>query len=351
MLRSLASGVCTGAGVALLVRRLLHARESETSSPRDLVAVTGAAGNLGSKLIAALLREDPEVRILAMDRATPAEATHPHATHPRVEWVHCDLSNASDLRWRAAVARATAIVHFAAKNPYPEADWADATTSLDMSCHVLLAASRAPRMRRVVFASSNHVMGRYKETGACDPARKITPELTPGVGTVWYPSGEGMGEGGTLLMDSTVYAVPKLASERLCKALAAEAALRHAGPSFVCVRIGWCQPGENSAATLNATGTPTQEAVEGEGADGAPADGAPANVDTLRNVPLLTKWFQSMWLSNRDFAQIFRWWTKASLGPDSSKRCTCSSTLAIQLPDLSLTLSLSLSLSLFEFNQ
>ena len=60
----------------------------------------------------------------------------------------------------------TSLVHFAAQNPYPEADWDDAIVSLDIAFNMLTVATTAPRMRRVVFASSNHVMGRCVLDGA-----------------------------------------------------------------------------------------------------------------------------------------------------------------------------------------
>jgi len=145
-------------------------------------------------------------------------------------------------------------------------------------------------MRRVVFATSNHVMGRYKEDGANDAARKMRATDTVGVGTVWYANG--------VLMDSTIYAVPKFCGERLCKALAAQCA-RRGGPSFVCVRIGWCQPGDNSALTLNASGTPTLAASDTDAAENE------GDADSLRDVALLNQWYRSMWLSNRDFTHIF----------------------------------------------
>ena len=57
--------------------------------------------------------------------------------------------------------------------------------------------------------------------------------------------------------------------------------------SFACVRIGWCQPGENLPATLSAAGTPTQAGGGGEENE-------------------TDRWFKGMWLSNRDFCQLFQ---------------------------------------------
>eukprot|EP00965_Chrysotila_dentata_P092945 3068978-Pleurochrysis_carterae.AAC.1 len=154
----------------------------------EVIAVTGAAGNLGTKLIAALLESQPSLRVLGLDLI----AGKPD---DRIEWIECNLADAGDSQWKDAIDRnsrprgrsvplsplaGTGLVHFAAKNPYPEADWDDATVSLDMTLHVMLAAAHSPTMRRVVFATSNHVMGRYKEDGANDAARKMRATDTVG---------------------------------------------------------------------------------------------------------------------------------------------------------------------------
>ena len=57
----------------------------------------------------------------------------------------------------------------------------------------------------------------------------------------------------------------------------------------VAVRIGWCQPGDNRPETLNATGMPGAE-HSGE-----------MDAEAARDLA----WFRNMWLSNRDFAQLF----------------------------------------------
>ncbi len=63
-----------------------------------------------------------------------------------------------------------AAVHFAAQNPYSNAPWNGACMSLGMTPALLAAASRAG-VQRVVFASSNHVMGQYKDAPLPTPWR------------------------------------------------------------------------------------------------------------------------------------------------------------------------------------
>ena len=76
-------------------------------------------------------------------------------------------------------------------------------------------------------------------------------------------------------MDSTIYATAKWAGERHCQALGQRA---NGSTTFACIRIGWCQPGENRPDTLSAAGTPTQ--AQGEQQE-SPTD----------------RWYKSMWLS------------------------------------------------------
>lgn len=225
------------------------------------VLVTGGGGNLGGKLIAALLQATWCEQVVAIDRV-------PGVASDRVRWVQGDLTGA-DPAWTEALAGVDAVIHLAAQNPYPDASWADSAASFDMTAH-LIEAAVAHGVGRVVFASSNHVMGGYKDTDVAVTPGALTTQLPPRTGTVW--------RSGETLLDSTVYAAAKLMGERLC-------AVR-AGPfTAVSVRIGWCQPGANTPDTLSAAGTPK---LAGEVA--APERDA--------------RWFQDMWLSNRDFFAV-----------------------------------------------
>jgi nucleoside-diphosphate-sugar epimerase len=126
------------------------------SKPVSSVFITGAGGNLGQKLISHLLARDWCERIVALDHMMPRRSAVAHSD--RVEWVTADLTDPSETGWREALAGVDAVVHFAAQNPYPNAPWSDACASFDMTLNMLAAAARAST-RRVVFASSNHVMG------------------------------------------------------------------------------------------------------------------------------------------------------------------------------------------------
>ena len=177
-----------------------------------------------------------------------------------------------------------AVVHFAACNPYPDASWDDAAISIDITLNVALAAADSPSVERFVFATSNHVMGRYKDNplAATVGPGTLRPDRPLGVGTVWAKADPPL--------DATAYSTTKMVGERICQALGAQA---NAATTFVSVRIGWCQPGANRPETLNATGEPR--------ADSGAAESHP-DPDGYRRAE---RWFRLMWLSNRDFTHLF----------------------------------------------
>ncbi len=254
------------------------------SRPPDTILVTGALGNAGWKLVSHLARHSKADRVVGVDIAPPAPE-HLDALRgwererpgPRVELREADLTDWADSRWRGPVAEARAIVHLAAQNPRPEATWADAVASLDMTANLGAAAADSDPLRRFVFVSSSHVMGGYLEEELGPGA--LSTDLEPAVGTVW--------RAGARRMDATPYAAAKLAGERLGRTLARRSAGRC---TVVCVRIGWVQVGENLPETLSAAGTPSMEPVRGAEAD--------------PEVQRAEQWFRELWLSNRDYARL-----------------------------------------------
>ena len=225
------------------------------------VLVTGAAGNLGGKLIAALERAPWCEAVVAVDQG-------PGHVSDRVTWVTGDMRQRGQA-WSAALAEVDAVVHLAAQHPYPDASWADSAASFDMTANLIEAAVEHG-INRLVFASSNHVMGGYKDTDVALTPGGLGTDLPPLVGTTWRQ--------GDATLNSAAYASAKLMGERLCTA--------RAGPfTSVSVRIGWCQPGVNMPDTLSATGKPKSVGA----IDGGDRD---------------LRWFQDMWLSNLDFEAV-----------------------------------------------
>ncbi len=273
-------------------------------SPSRSVAVTGGLGNLGWKLLLHLARTSPSALLIGLDARPPspeqletlqaAAAGNRTGSAPAVALLECDLTDPRDSRWRDALERVQAVVHFAARNPYPDASWDEAAASIDMTLHVALAAADSLSVERFVFATSNHVMGRYKDDplAATIAPGTLRPDLPLGVGTVW--------EKADPPLNATAYSTTKMVGERICHALAARAngAKFNCAPplgatTFVSVRIGWCQSGENRPETLSATGDP--------GIDPGSVEAHPDPEGYRR----AERWFRQMWLSNRDFARLF----------------------------------------------
>jgi nucleoside-diphosphate-sugar epimerase len=236
------------------------------------VAITGACGNLGRKLVESCVRAPWCDEVVALDIRPWDGASG------KVSSVVANLADRKDQRWLEALRGVDAIVHFAAQNPYTDANWEDMAASIDMTLN-LSGAAQAMNVGRFVFATSNHVMGGYKEESDRMPPGSLTVDLPPWPGTrVREPDGSETAP--------HPYAVSKLTGERICR----ERALGSNGTlTTVAVRIGWCQPGANRPETLNATGMPGAE-QSGE-----------LDAEAARDLA----WFRNMWLSNRDFAQLF----------------------------------------------
>ncbi|GAB2286246.1 hypothetical protein Dimus_020666 [Dionaea muscipula] len=241
--------------------------------------VTGAGGNLGGKAVEALAGSPWCERIVATlfgDEAPPFSA----AAQAKLTIVRADLSR-FDPAWDKAMAEVDAVLHCAAANPVPEATWDEAAASFDMVQALGLAALRHG-VKRMVFLSSNHVMGGYKNAPLAD-------RIGPGLLTTALPSAPGTHwHNGQEEVDSTGYAASKLMGERCMALLAEESGGRL---TTVTIRIGWVLRGENKASGVNLSGTPGGAAETDESA----LDDA--SVTALR-------WFRAMWLSNRDFTQL-----------------------------------------------
>jgi NAD+ dependent glucose-6-phosphate dehydrogenase len=189
------------------------------------VLITGASGNLGTKLRAAWA----EVYDLVLLDAAPVAGES--------EVIPVDLSELDD-DWISYFHGVDTVIHLAA-NPNDLATWEDLERpNLDVLANVLHAAALAG-VERFIFASSNHVMGGYRSLDM-----RITPDLPP------RPDGP--------------YGASKLMGERLGRSVASAFDM-----TFIALRLGWVQPGENRPETL-------------------PDD-----------------WSRRMWLSNRDLVRLF----------------------------------------------
>jgi NAD+ dependent glucose-6-phosphate dehydrogenase len=204
------------------------------------VLITGAAGNLGSKLRRHL---EGRYTLRLLDLV-------PHGD-PAIHTA--DLSH-WDSRWVQQFRGVDVVVHLAA-DPTAQQVWPKLIgPNIDAAVNVFEAAARGS-VKRVVYASSNHVMGGYKDDP--EPAL-LTTDLPPRPGCRYVVEGQAR--------DSTAYGATKLFGERLGQGYA-----RSHGLSVIAVRIGWVRPGDNR----------------------------PLDIPAEREA-----WFRLMWLSNRDYCQL-----------------------------------------------
>jgi uronate dehydrogenase len=132
------------------------------------ILITGAAGDVGSRLTA-LLRDTYQLRL--SDIRTPA------AVPGNAEFIPAELT---DL---AAVGRAVAgmdgIVHLGGFSV--EGPWDTILNANIVGCYNLFEAARRARVRRVVFASSNHAVGFYPRRRKIGTDVPVRPDSRYGV--------------------------------------------------------------------------------------------------------------------------------------------------------------------------
>jgi uronate dehydrogenase len=204
------------------------------------VLITGATGNLGAKLRRHLQGRYP-LRLLDINRRGDDAV------------VQADLSQ-WDQAWVEQFRGVDTVIHLAA-DPVAHQPWPNLLgPNLDAVINTFEAAVQMG-VARVVYASSNHVMGGYQDASE---VTLITTDLPPRPGARYISDGQPR--------DSSAYGTAKLFGERLGKCYAAARGL-----SVIAIRIGWVRPGENLAQEV-------------------PPERGP--------------WFRLMWLSNRDYCQL-----------------------------------------------
>ena len=163
------------------------------------ILITGAAGNIGSKIAPHLRKAGYELRLLdrvAGDGILPADFGN---------W---------DQAWAAHFHGADTVIHLAG-NPSGKASWASAKRDNIAGTQHVLRAAREARVRRVIFASTNQVMLGYRfQTGP------VTTDLPPA--------------------PLSPYGVSKFVGEQLGRAFHEETDIE-----FLALRIGYFQRGEN----------------------------------------------------------------------------------------------------------
>jgi NAD+ dependent glucose-6-phosphate dehydrogenase len=180
--------------------------ETVEGEPRT-VLITGASGNIGRKLRRAWA---DVYDLVLIDKV---------ATDEDPDVIPADLCVLDD-DWITHFHGVDTVVHLAA-NTDEFAPWEELIgPNLDATANVFHAAALAG-VERIIFASSNHVMGEYQHRGD----GPIGPRMLP------MPDGP--------------YAITKLVGERMGQSLA-----RAFDLTFIALRLGWIQQGKNRPETL-----------------------------------------------------------------------------------------------------
>jgi nucleoside-diphosphate-sugar epimerase len=120
---------------------------------RRKVLITGAGGRIGSHL-AATLQSTYDLRLLY-------NQTKPEAP-PVDDWFIADIANFDAVR--PALDGVDAVVHMAAQGS-PYAEWDEVRDKNISGTYNVFEAARQAGAKKIVFASTNHVMGMYDRDG------------------------------------------------------------------------------------------------------------------------------------------------------------------------------------------
>jgi nucleoside-diphosphate-sugar epimerase len=175
---------------------------------QPILTITGGAGRIGTALLP-FLRDRYRVRVADM-RQLDVQAD---------EIVTGDIANMAVAE--RAVAGAAAVLHLAG-NPSTSASWNEVRTANIEGTFNVFEAARRNNVARIVFASTNHVMGFYllEQRSSIDTQLPIRPDSLYGVSKAF---GEALG---------------RYYSDAF-------------GISIICLRIGWFTPGTPNSDALN----------------------------------------------------------------------------------------------------
>src|SRR6516162_5746127 len=133
------------------------------------VLVTGAAGGIGTRLRQMLKGAYPNIRLSDLRR--PADLA------PDETFVEADLASMTEVE--NAVAGVQGIVHLGGFSV--EGSWDTILQSNIIGCYNLFEAARRQRVKRIVFASSNHAVGFYPRKRRIGVDAPVRPDSRYGV--------------------------------------------------------------------------------------------------------------------------------------------------------------------------
>ncbi len=214
------------------------------------ILITGASGYLGQKL-SEHLGAGNNLRLIDIDGRDDSRIVEADLSEWHPDWVQ--QFNGVDT-----------VVHLAGRHKATHS-WAEMIgPNMDAVVNVFGAAIKGGA-KRIVFASSNHTMGGYRDNGTSHALASETDPLP------------GLRYGNRADLDTTPYGAFKLAAERIGKCYADIHDI-----SFIGVRIGFAHREDNSA----------------------------------ENMHTFEDWAKLMWLSDRDYCQLM---TRCIHAPSSVK--------------------------------
>ena len=180
------------------------------SMAERLLAITGGGGRIATA-IRPLLREQYRIRLLDLREPPDALAGD--------EFVKADVVSLAAME--TALAGCAAVVHLAG-NPSTAGNWESMRTTNIEGTNSVYEAARRQGIKKVVFASTNHVMGFYNLEGAwpIDTVSAIRPD--------------------------SLYGVSKAFGEALARYYSDAFDM-----SMICLRIGWFTPNDPTSAPLS----------------------------------------------------------------------------------------------------
>ncbi|MGV7213716.1 NAD-dependent epimerase/dehydratase family protein [Bradyrhizobium sp. UFLA05-112] len=137
-------------------------------SAEDRLLLTGGAGSVARMTIPHLRRAGFKLRLL--DRSKFIESSED-------EQVVCDLADQNGLR--AAMSGCRAVLHLAGCTT--DAPWQDQIAGNIEGCIAVFEAARATGVERVIYASSNHVVGMYPRNRRLSADSPLRPDSRYGV--------------------------------------------------------------------------------------------------------------------------------------------------------------------------
>lgn len=258
------------------------------------ILITGGNGNIGTKLVS-FWKNKYEMTII--DKTDPSTIMSDIVSTSKLNHSYLKLNLLTDITTEidkiyALINNNDIIIHLAQINAHMDAQWKDAVQSMDLNNILFQQCTKCiiqnPNKKlKIIYASSNHVMGGYLKFFNDQTKLDIYPntKVSPGLKFKFLNKNNN----GYFCCDSTPYSSVKLTAERLLKNMC------NSYPQnleCIVIRIGWNMPGKNMANMVSADRLSTNTSLSKE-------------LLPEYDINKIDKWFRNMWLSNNDLYQLY----------------------------------------------